>query len=410
MDRKQRDRLKERKRKQAKDAARAAKRNAISTLRSGGMTVNRRFNRQESTFDNYYFDNYGWASSGHTRTSGRLKCRLLHGNGYSLVVPDQIFVGDGWKTWIQPLAFGPSVIYKIDAATIIGHLTVDISCGNVLQINFSHGDLIRAYPDGSQLFACEIDGPVEIESYGTGDARWEDDDEPFIRLFHHTTPDARAAIETAAHFRTSPWNIQGSAKKLKNVGYTYFTSLDALTRSGDLRRVAMDEAGVILLRRDGFDLPPVMFDNWRETYVNDILELPVYASDPAKRAARLDVWVSAALLAPQHIYRHDEGRGIYFEFPHAFIHRVGADPGGLIQLGPAGEIRSQPGLRTFDYVVVGDCSNVNGLAAPYDEEDTTHILKLERLPAERTVHEFWFENANSDLFSGKVVELQEFTK
>lgn len=224
------------------------------------------------------------------------------------------------------------------------------------------------------------------------------------------TPEARAAILAAGHFRTSPWNIQGSAKQLTNVGYTYFTPMDALTKPGDLRRVAMDHAGVIQLRRDGFDPPPVLFDNWQTAYANDILELPVYASDPAKRAARIDVWIDAALLAPQHIYRHDEGQGVYFEFPHAFIHRVGADPGGVIQVGGDGSIRPQSGLRTFDYAVVGDCATVKGLAAPYDEEDTTHILKLERLPREKTVHEFWFQNANSDLFSGKVVEMQEFTK
>jgi hypothetical protein len=32
-----------------------------------------------------------------------------------------------------------------------------------------------------------------------------------------------------------------------------------------------------------------------------------------------------------------------------------------------------PGLKAFNYIVVGDCTTLQGLAAPYDEEDTTQI-------------------------------------
>jgi len=71
-------------------------------------------------------------------------------------------------------------------------------------------------------------------------------------------------------------------------------------------------------------------------------------------------------------------------------------------------IHRQSALKTFDYVVVGDCSTLVGLTAAYDEEDTTHIMKLERVPQGRTLLDFWFEYANQDLYSGKQVELQAF--
>ncbi len=49
-----------------------------------------------------------------------------------------------------------------------------------------------------------------------------------------------------------------------------------------------------------------------------------------------------------------------------------------------------------------------GLRAPYDEEDTTHIMKIERIPEDLTILNFWFLRANQDLYSGKDVELQKF--
>jgi hypothetical protein len=62
--------------------------------------------------------------------------------------------------------------------------------------------------------------------------------------------------------------------------------------------------------------------------------------------------------------------------------------------------------KHFDYVVVGDATTVEGLAAPYDEEDTRFLLKIERPPAGTNMLEFWFEHGNQDLYSDKRVETQ----
>jgi hypothetical protein len=39
--------------------------------------------------------------------------------------------------------------------------------------------------------------------------------------------------------------------------------------------------------------------------------------------------------------------------------------------------------KTLDYAVVGDGRTLAGLEAPYDEEETEHILKVEILDADQ---------------------------
>ena len=49
-----------------------------------------------------------------------------------------------------------------------------------------------------------------------------------------------------------------------------------------------------------------------------------------------------------------------------------------------------------------------GLAAPYNEEDTTHVMKVERLPNSESILKFWRENANQDLYTAKKIEMHQF--
>lgn len=71
-------------------------------------------------------------------------------------------------------------------------------------------------------------------------------------------------------------------------------------------------------------------------------------------------------------------------------------------------IHRQEGLKAFDYIVVGDCTTLDGLAAPYDEENTAHIMKVEGMTPGTTILDFWFARGNSDLYTGKTVTMQEF--
>jgi hypothetical protein len=118
--------------------------------------------------------------------------------------------------------------------------------------------------------------------------------------------------------------------------------------------------------------------------------------------------VDTSVLAPQHIYLHDEGQAVYYEFPHSLVHRIGTRPDGKVHFDDQMRVPRQEDLKGFDYVVVGDCRGIEGLAAPYDEEDTTDVMKLERMPDGVSILTFWFEHGNQDLYSGKQVEVQEF--
>lgn len=372
------------------------------------LTENRRFNRRESATDHYYYGDYGTKGVGNAEYNGWIKCRLLHGHGYSLIVPDQLYLESNGLRWIQPLAFGPSILTKLSDTEVVCDLNVDVSCGHRLEVRFFNRDHVADLVDGSQLFRCRIKGVANLPSFATGDARWGSARRPYLRLFHHTTGSTVPLILNSGHFRTGAWNIQGSSKQLKNVAYAYFTPLDAIRTGGDLKRIGMSIEGTIELRRDGFTPPRVLMPDYLKTFKDDILQLQVYQCDPAKREARIELWIDAAVLAPQHVYRHDEGLGVYYELPHPFIHRVGTEPGQPLAFDADRSIHDQKGLKRFDYAVVGDCTTLAGLAAPYDEEDTTLVLKVERIAAGTTMLDFWFGRGNTDLFSGKKMELQEF--
>lgn len=56
-----------------------------------------------------------------------------------------------------------------------------------------------------------------------------------------------------------------------------------------------------------------------------------------------------------------------------------------------------------EYSIIGDARNKEGLAAPFEEDETKFIYKIEDCGKE-SIHDFWFSHENKDLFTGKVVE------
>jgi hypothetical protein len=374
------------------------------------LVENRRFNRRESATEHFYDGRYGDEGIGNAEYEGLIKCRLLHGRGYSLIVPDQLYLESDGLRWIQPLAFGPNVLMKLSDTEVACRLSVDVSCGHRLDVRFFNRDHIADLADGSQLFRCKIKGVADLPSFTTGEARLGSDNRPYLRLFHHTARDTVPLILNSGHFRTSAWNIQGSDKQLKNVAYAYFTPLDSIRMDGDLKQIGMSIGGTIELRRDGFVQPKVLMPDYLKTFKDDILELKVYQCDPSKRDTHIELWIDAAVLAPQHVYRHDDGQAVYYEFAHPFIHRVGTEPGQRLEFDREHYIHDQGGLKRFAYAVVGDCTTLEGLAAPYNEEDTTHVLKVEKIPTGTTMLDFWFDLSNTDQFTNKNIELQEFQK
>lgn len=374
------------------------------------INVNKQFSRLETPSSHFYIKHWPpGAPNATTRFTGRLKCKLMHGRGWTVIVPDQIHLlqKTDWR-WIQPLAFGPNWCVNAEADSAC-QLQIDISAGESIKVRFMGTPPIRAFEDGSHLYECEIFGPQDLLAHTTGEAYFDAQTIPYLHLYHHTTSAICPLIYSSGYFRSSDWNIQGTTKRLVNIAYAYFTPLSSIKTSDDLKKIAMSQDAKIYLCRDGAQISEPLLPGEAAKYPNDILELEVYRSEPQKRDAAISVWVDATTLAPQHIYRHKIGNDPeYYEIPHEFIQRVGVNHGATVPFDPDGRIHRKPTFKNFDYAVVGDCTSLDGLAAPYDEENTSEVLKVERVNGNQSFVTFWFANANTDLYSGNNPEMQQF--
>jgi len=69
------------------------------------------------------------------------------------------------------------------------------------------------------------------------------------------------------------------------------------------------------------------------------------------------------------------------------------------------EIAVEPShLKRFDYVVLGDAGTLDGLAAPYNEEETKQVAHLEKLDSRTDFFKFWWDNQNTDQVTDRVFE------
>jgi len=98
----------------------------------------------------------------------------------------------------------------------------------------------------------------------------------------------------------------------------------------------------------------------------------------------------------------------YYEVVKPHVFRVGIEPNSTLIID--GEVipTNQNNFKKFNYVVLGDATTVEGIKAPYNEEDTKQIFKVERVESERCILDFWINHPNQDHYSGIPVTLQEF--
>jgi hypothetical protein len=87
---------------------------------------------------------------------------------------------------------------------------------------------------------------------------------------------------------------------------------------------------------------------------------------------------------------------------------VGVSPGTALPIVNDVLIAEEAQLERTGYIVVGDATTLDGLAAPYDEEDTQFIMKHEDVPVGSNVFRSWFDHPNADHFSGRRTMAQEF--
>jgi hypothetical protein len=323
---------------------------------------------------------------------GLIKCKLVHGSDYSLVIPDQVYIAvDNELHWIQPIYFSACSISRNDQGNECT-LAIDISHGLILIINFASKNLEQHYKDGSLLYSCTIRAPKFLHRYTTGKAK-HNDGQIFLKVHHHTTPENKISIQGGKEFWSSPWNIQGT-KKFENIAYLYMTALPSIDQESDLTEIAMSSTAKLDFRRDS-----------NTSGIPD-LTLTVYRESVKNRKETLSYWIDASALNTQPIHKHTGAIPVYYEYVGPYIQRIGVETGSTIKI-----IRNRlvpVALKYMDYVVVGDANTNAGLEAPYDEEQTKSRLMIERLDDDSDINEFWFSNSNTNQFDNKTAELAAF--
>lgn len=358
------------------------------------MRKNLKFDRLESETEHHYNLNRGFEPLGIGTHEGYLKCKLIHSKGKSLIIPDLIFIMTDEKKfeWIQFYSFLPCLLSKFSEDEIIGSFSVDISFGNTIRLTISNEWHQYNLKDNSNIFKCRIQGPENIHDYMTGEGEIIDGI-PFIYLYHHTLPEYRALILSSSVFRCSAWNYQGT-KQLVNFAYCYFTSLPEIEKPNDLKMIAMASDGKIEMIVD---------------LINEVISIDVYRESTSNRTATIKMLIDSSIIENNHIWEHESDNGIvYYEKSNAFIYRIGAEKGTILQI-KNGQIERTSNIRLLQYIIVGDARSSSDIVAPFNEEETESIYKIEEFPDNNdNLLKFWFNNANTDLYTRKDIEFIEF--
>lgn len=358
------------------------------------MKDNLRFNRREHRGRHRYLKFFPAPKQiGPSTYDGYIKCKLVHQDRFSLVIPDQIYLSLADQTyWFQPFYFTANLISFVNTGGSCS-FWIDLSFGARVQVTFSATGLQNRLPDGSFFYRCSISGPKVLFRYATGTAVIKNN-VPYLKVFHHTDRKAEHGILESGEFWSSKWNIQGT-KKLSNISYLYLTPLDKIACDDDLQEIAMSAIGRV----------PLRLDQSQSDKPDEYLR--VYRENTENRTRTLPGWVRSDYLSPQHVYRHTPPNGaVYYEIVCPFILRLGVEAGTTIKLNKTTLVPQI--LKRLNYVVIGDATTLGGLRAPYDEEFTEHILKIDSPPPGEEIVLYWRENANSNLFQGISVEKAQF--
>lgn len=322
---------------------------------------------------------------------GLVKLKLLHAQGFTVLLPDVLAIG---SHWFQARFFTAPLLSYLPEGQCC-QFSFELDDETRLLVRFTGDRLLSHQPDGSSVYRCRIEGPPSLELRADGECELDANGNIALWLFHHTEPATLEAIRASGHFRGSPWNIQGTAKKLVNIQYAYFTSLPRIASDRDLERIAMSSKGLIRLTRTNAP--------------KDVILLKVYRESTANRRASMRVLIPAHLLASQHVYYEAPHGGIvYYSVCHPEIFRVGLSPGHALTLSGDHVTPLATDIKRFDYVVLGDADTRTGLRAPYDEEQTSAIFKIERMEPGSDLFTLWRRHANTDRFSGYAVETATF--
>jgi len=314
-------------------------------------------------------------------------------------------IGENEFNWKQYYAFFPNRLSKFDEY-IGNEILVDIALGFMLKIVFLNTDFIKNYRDNSSLFKCKIIGPKDLKAFYTGTGYFNDSFVPFIKLYHHTKYEYKEMIEKSMTLKPSTWNFQGT-KQLKNINFVYFTSIDEIKQDNDLIQLAMSNSGKIHLLKDNFELPELITQDYIKEHKEDICEIVVYRESTANRNEKIGLFIDSTNLFSPNLWLHrPTGFTPFYEICNSYIYRVGLRINNSLKYDKTNYSSCKTPIQ--EYIVAGDCTTFKGLMAPFDEENTSEIFKIEPLSDSINILDFWFENSNQDLYSNKEIQKYEF--
>lgn len=330
---------------------------------------------------------------------GYIKCRLVHMEDRSFVMPDVLFANGIRKKYFTPKFFQANHIafFDGDGTADFCRLTVELIGQVDVEIVFFRRGLVRECADHSFIYKCafrQVDGkrlPKEAQGdWRCRSGRFE------ISVFHHTNRVGEEGIRSTGEIWSSAWNIQGTTE-LKNVAYAYFTSLPRIATLHHLREVAMAEDGIAHFLPTNAPMDAQFAHR-----------LQVYRQKTVDRNRSLRFWLDVEAVAPSHLWLHvPMSEPAYYEIVLPRVLRVGVNPGRSIPFKGMGlKIRPED-CKHFAYVIVGNADTQDGLVAPYCEEETLRLAKVDEIPPGSEIIARWFEKQNTHLYSDIDVELAE---
>ncbi len=132
---------------------------------------------------------------------GFVKFKLVHGVGYSVFLPDAVFLNNGedWR-WFEPQMFDAPLLSFYEQQSY-AQFAIETSHGDELLVATTEDRFVTRFVDGAQLFRCRVAGDAELLRRSTGRAHLRPDGGFDLDLFHHTTQAARDAIRFAVSDR-----------------------------------------------------------------------------------------------------------------------------------------------------------------------------------------------------------------
>ena len=342
---------------------------------------------------------YSDALQSNNITHGYLKCRLVHMRDRSFVLPDVLMASGRRRRFYSPQFFNPNQIafFGGDGSADFCRIRVEVIGRVDLEIVFFRRGLFKRCSDNSFIYKCAFK-VADGAPAPPGQGEWRRRGQKFeMTLYHHTNAAGEAGIKNSSELWSSPWNIQGS-KKLKNISYGYFTSIPRIMHEFHLWEIAMASSGT------AYFLPTnAPYDFIFAT----ALDIPRQTAQDRDRS--LKFWVDVESLSPSHLWLHRPmARPAYYEIVLPKVFRIGVEPGKTIPISGTAISIAIAECKTFNYAIVGDADTHDGLVAPYHEEETVHLAKIDSIPGETEIIGRWFSKQNSQLFPDIAVELAEF--